>query len=459
MRGYQAGAVDYVPVPVVPELLRAKVRVFAELYRKTRQLEQLNAELEQRVAERTASLAQTNIELHKARASAEGSARAKADFLASMSHEMRTPMNGVLGMLELIEIDELPEDQARYLEIARDSAVGLLRVINDILDYSRIEAGSVELEATPCQPAKVVDQTVTLLSEGATQKGLTLHFESGGDVPEVVTGDPARLRQVLFNLIGNAVKFTERGEVRVQLGSRPMADGSPGLWFGVRDTGIGISKESQARIFTRFTQADRSTTRQYGGTGLGLAISKQLVELMGGEIGIDSTPGCGSLFWFSVPCSPASPAPVKAPQAESPDVKPGRPLRILVAEDNAVNQLFVTRLLARFGHSVEVAGTGAEAVAALERSVYDVVLMDIYMPEMDGITATKTIRRMQSATAKIPIVALTASAMAGDRERYLAAGMTDYVPKPIDSRALLAAIARALGARLGGGGGAAEVMA
>jgi CheY-like chemotaxis protein len=269
----------------------------------------------------------------------------------------------------------------------------------------------------------------------------------------VVTGDPARLRQVLVNLVGNAIKFTERGEVRVELGLRAAADGTPRLWFGVRDTGIGIPKESQARIFARFTQGDRSTTRRFGGTGLGLAISKQLVELMGGEIGVESAAGRGSLFWFTLPCRPAGPAAATEPPAESPAPQPARPLRILVAEDNAVNQMLVRQLLANCGHSVEVAATGAEAVAALERSDYDLVLMDIYMPEMDGVAATRKIRSMKSAAANIPIVALTASAMAGDRERYLAAGMTDYVPKPVDSRALLAAIARALGLGRGGAAG------
>jgi signal transduction histidine kinase/CheY-like chemotaxis protein len=440
--------------PLMPRLLalpsprtleEKNVRLAREVAERTaaeERLHELNGRLESHVAGRTASLARSNAELRRARAKAERSSKAKADFLASMSHEIRTPMNGVLGMLELLRTEDMPAEQARYVEIARESAASLLTVINDILDYSRIEAGSIELEATRFSPAKVVEQTVALLGEQAAQKGLALEAAPAGDVPEAVTGDPTRVRQVLVNLVGNAIKFTDAGRVRVEFRQRSAADGTVELWFGVRDTGIGIAPDAQPRIFSRFSQADSSTARKYGGSGLGLAISKELAELLGGEIGVESAPGQGSLFWFTVRCGVPRARSAAAP--ERPAAPVTRPLRILVAEDNEVNQLLVKRLLTRCGHAVEVVGSGAEAVAAVERGRYDLVLMDVHMPGMDGVTATRRIRALPSAAAEIPIVALTANAMAGDRELYLAAGMSEYVSKPIDTGALLAAIARAL---------------
>jgi signal transduction histidine kinase/ActR/RegA family two-component response regulator len=416
-------------------------------------LRELNDALEQRVAVRTASLAQSNIELRQARACAERSAQAKADFLASMSHEIRTPMNGVIGMLDLLTWADMPSDQARYLEIARDSARSLLTVINDVLDHSRLESGTVELEETRFSPRQLVERSVALLAGGAAGKGVPVEMDPAEDIPDAVVGDPTRLRQILFNLIGNAIKFTEAGEIRVGLAHRVEPDGAITLDLTVRDTGIGIPPEAQARLFDRFTQADSSTARRYGGTGLGLAISKQLVELMGGSIGVESEPGRGSLFWFSITCAPALAAgPEPDTGGAACTVPPDHPSRILVVEDNAVNQILVTQLLGRFGHEVDLAATGAEALEALKLRDYDLVLMDIFMPGMDGVTTTRMIRRMTSAAARIPIVALTANAMPGDRETYLAAGMTDYVSKPIDPTALFAAIRRALERRFGGDG-------
>jgi signal transduction histidine kinase/ActR/RegA family two-component response regulator len=406
-------------------------------------LKQLNEELEARVAERTASLARSNGELRAARAEAERAAQAKADFLASMSHEIRTPMNGVIGMLELLRMEDMPAAQARYVAIARDSAGSLLTVINDVLDHSRLEAGRVELEATPFSPRQVIEQSVALLAEGTTGKGISLVVDVADDAPATVVGDPTRLRQVLFNLIGNAIKFTEAGEIRVALTHRAEADGTVALDVTVRDTGIGIPAEAQARLFDRYTQADASTTRRYGGTGLGLAISRQLVELMGGTIGVESEPGRGSLFWFTIRYAHASEA--AATDLARPENRPVSPARILVVEDNGVNQLLVGRLLGQFGHSVDMVTTGSEAIEALGAKDYDLVLMDIYLPGMDGVTATRAIRQMATAAGQVPIVALTANAMPGDRETYLAAGMTDYVAKPIDPAALFAAIRRALG--------------
>jgi CheY-like chemotaxis protein len=346
-------------------------------------------------------------------------------------------------MLGLLLETDLSSEQRKFARTARDSADGLLTIINDILDYSKLEARGIELEQTSFSISQVVDGVTSLLTSRADAKGLELTQALPPDLPCWLVGDPTRVRQVLFNLVGNAIKFTNQGAVRVACSHRALADDAIEVRFEVLDTGIGLSEEAKAKLFTRFTQADSSTTRKFGGTGLGLAISKQLVEMMGGEIGVESEPGSGSCFWFTIKSSLGE-CPV-ADEADTKDacaVLPTTKLRILVADDNHVNQMFVTALLTKRGHAVDVVGNGAEAVEAVKSVGYDLVLMDVQMPVMDGPTATRAIRELDGPISMIPIIALTANAMQGQREEYLACGMNAYVTKPVDPSALFASIAR-----------------
>jgi PAS domain S-box-containing protein len=392
-----------------------------------------------------------DVALRRAKEAAEESARAKAIFLATMSHELRTPMNGVLGCTQLLQDTSLTDQQRQLLETMHRSAESLLVLVNDILDFSKIEAGKMTLEVADVEIRPLIEDVITLTSEVAKKKGLNLRVQLAPDIPAVLRGDPIRLRQVLFNLVGNAVKFTEQGGVDVLVRLMPCNQKNSDailLYWTVKDTGIGISADQQARLFGAYAQAEASTARRFGGTGLGLMICCQLVELMGGAMMVESKPGEGSAFSYTTSLLPAIQRETSAHvgKASTPSMTDRTTaLRVLVVDDNEINQVVACKFLQKLGCQVEVARNGREAVDSIARATYDAVLMDCEMPEMTGYEATQEIRRHEQHTAKhLPIIALTGHASPEDAAKCRQAGMDDVVTKPLTLPALREKLERLL---------------
>lgn len=436
IKGIETGAVDFIPKPIIPDILKGKVRVFLDLYLQRKRLDYLLDEMEE-----------ANLNLKIARDKAEEATRTKTMFLANMSHEIRTPLNGVLGLSKLLQKTSLDDEQSELLDIISTSGENLLQIINDILDFSKIESGQIQFENINFELHGLINNVFQLIKFKADEKGIELKYEISPDIPAVLNGDPLRISQILLNLVNNAIKFTHKGKVSLNVDLIDHSGQTVRVLFKVKDTGIGISEEGKLLLFKDFSQSESSISRKYGGTGLGLAISKNLVSLMNGEIGVESELGEGSEFWFRLSLKESV---AVAEKEEDNYTELRKDIKILLAEDNLINQKVAVFILKQLGFDCDIAFNGAEAFRKFESNGYDLVLMDIQMPDVDGLEATRMIREFeQKAQSLNPayVVAITGNVLAEDKHLCYSAGMNDFLSKPFiegELRKILTSVDRRL---------------